>query len=287
MRFLFAFFLGILFSGCGLIDKPESQPAYIVVDEVKVKLPNSEAFESHDIIDLWSYLDSENLGIFPIPTHIPCLPENEEVTVSFLAGIRSNGIASSVSIYPMLDPVEYKLIMEPGETYAYVPEFKYNEEVKIRFNEGFELSSDLLSYDSDDNPYTNVIKDYEVFRSGSAAGRLDVPDSLDFVEVATADAYPGIPTNGTAVYMELDYMSEADVYIGIIGYENADQLNDPRKTYYLGLKPSAVWKKIYVDLTTPMVQSELAAYRLLFRAENRGSAEVETFRLDNVKLLHF
>jgi hypothetical protein len=287
LRPCFFIFFVFLLGGCSVLDEQEQQPAYIQVEEVTVNNPGGFGQTTHDITDLWSYLDGTNLGVYPYPTHIACLPQNDTVTVGFLAGIRQNGIASSVSIYPMLQPIEKRIVLQAGKEYLLNPVFSYREDVIKRFEAGFEGSSTLFEFDADLNSATQLKKDLSVKRSGDASGLIEVPDSLDFVEVASTEAYIGIPTNGNPVYLELDYLSTANVFIGLIGYQDADNLDQPLKSYYLGLKPSDIWKKIYVNLTEPVFQSDLAAYRVLIRAENRGTGAVEKVNLDNLKLLHF
>jgi len=287
MGFRFFIITLFIFTGCGLVDQSESEPAYVIVEDVSVKNPNGSGTVSHDISDLWSFLNGENLGVYPYPSHIACLPAPESNTLSFIGGIRENGIAKSISIYPMLEPLEYQIELTPGENHLINPSFSYRNDVIIRFDEGFESSPDFLSFDADNNIGTKLERDTEYMKTGFASGKLSVPDSLDFVEIATAEAYPSIPVDGSVVYLELDYLSSADIFIGLIGYQDPVLLDQPLKSYYLGLVPVDEWKKIYVNLTEPLFESGLAAYRILIRAENNGDNTEEIVRLDNLKLLHF
>lgn len=274
-------------TGCNLLDEPELQPSYLNVETVTVKDPDGNGIVSHAITDLWSYLDGANLGVYPHPTHIACLPQTESSTVSFIAGIRENGIASSVSTYPMMEHLDFEINLEPGVSYPLNPEFRYRSDVIFRFDEGFESTANLFSFDADGDPNSNLLKNSEKSVTGTHSGVLIVPDTVDFVEIATADAYLGVPTDGTSVYLELDYTSEADVFIGLIGYQDAQNLTQPLKSYYLGLIPNEDWQKIYVNLTEPLFDSDLEAYRILIRAENNGTGNVEKVYFDNLKLLHF
>lgn len=286
----FLIILVVLLFGCSVLDDHESQPAYVVIEEVSVNNPDGSGTVTHDIRDLWSYLDGSSLGVYPHPTHIACLPQNETVTVSFIAGIRNNGIAYSISIYPMLDPVEWVLDMKPGENYSYNPVFNYRNNVIKRFETGFESAFGIFEFDADGNASSGIVKDTEIKRSGNASGLIVVPDTtdmLDFVEVATSEAYIGIPTDGTPVYLEIDYRATANLFIGLIGYQDPVNQYQPLKSYYLGLKPTDEWEKIYVNLTEPLLQSDLNGYRILIRAENTEVGNVETVHLDNIKLLHF
>jgi hypothetical protein len=277
----------LLFVSCNVFDQAEDQPAYVSIQSVRVEDPEGNSFSSHAVLDLWSYLDAKNLGVYPYPSHIACLPENERSNLSFVGGIRENGIASSVSIYPMLNPIEMEIELLPGENYPLDLSFNYRSDVILRLDQGFESAVSLFDFDADEMAETEMIKVTEKSKSGNASGKIVVPDSLEFVEVASSEAFIGIPTDGRSVYLELDYLSEADLFIGVIGYQDEAAETQPLKSYYLGLLPNEEWEKIYVNLTEVMFTSKLKAYRILFRAENNGSGVDEATYLDNLKLLHF
>lgn len=277
----------LLFVSCSVFDKAEDQPAYVSIESVRVKNPEGNSFSTHAVVDLWTYLDGTNLGIYPYPSHIACLPEDNHATLSFVAGIRENGIASYVSTYPMLNPIELEMDLFPGENYPLDLTFTYRSDALLRLDQGFETSISLFDFDADELPETNLVKVTEKSKSGNASGKIIVPDSLEFVEVASSEAFIGIPTDGSSVFLELDYLSEADLFVGVIGYQDEAAETQPLKSYYLGLLPNEEWDKIYVNLSEVLFTSELKAYRLLFRVENNGSGGEEVTYLDNLKLLHF
>ena len=145
----------------------------------------------------------------------------------------------------------------------------------------------LFSFDADDNPSTKMISTSTDAISGMHAGLLTVNDSTIFSQVANATILNDIPTSGDAVYLELDYKSEGDLFIGMIGYYDFEANSEELISYYLGLKKTDEWTKIYVNLSSELKISGLPAYRILFRAEYSGSGSEEQILIDNVKLIHF
>ena len=276
----------LLFS-CDLFDQKEAQPTYVEINQVSVKDPAGNSFVTHDIRDIWVYLNGQSLGVFPYPSYIPCLPEQINSELYFIPGIRDNGIASEVTIYPMLDYKVFEQNLVPGETYQFDPVFEYRKDIKIRIDEGFEQSSHSFSFDADDNPSTKMISTSTDAISGMHAGLLTVNDSTIFSQVANATILNDIPTSGDAVYLELDYKSEGDLFIGMIGYYDFEANSEELISYYLGLKKTDEWTKIYVNLSSELKLSGLPAYRILFRAEYSGSGSEEQILIDNVKLIHF
>ena len=279
--------LSIFFTGCQLVDQMESEPAYVLIGEVSVLNPDGNGTATQDVRDLWSYLNDQNLGIYPHPTHITCLPVPGVNKLSLLAGIRENGMASEVSVYPMLEALNYDLEMEAGSNYPINPVFQYRNDLFVRFDEGFEGVNHSWTYDADKNPSTQLKIINTNPKSGQYCAFLEVPDTLAFASVATGQGYVQIPTDGNAVYLELDYRGDCNLFVGLIGYADINAESTPYVSYYLGLKPKEDWTKIYVNLTSELFNSGLKSYRILLRAEHQTPGIPEGVYLDNLKLLHF
>ena len=267
--------------------EPQSEPAYIMVDSVSVLKPSGNGYYTHDIRDLWSYLNDTNLGIYPHPTHITCIPEPETNRLTLLAGIRENGIASEVSLYPFLDAYEKEMELKAGNTYMVNPVFTYRKDVVIRFDDAFEDNNHGWKFDADNHPETGLTLSSIEPKSGQSSAYVKIPDSLASVELATSQAYFDVPTDGSAVYFEMDYKGDARLFVGLMGYENANASGTPLVSYYLGLVPRDQWTKIYVNLTSELFNSGLPAYRILMRLEHQETGVTEGIFLDNLKLLHF
>jgi len=274
--------------GCRLLDSEEAQPAYLEIEEVSVLDPSGSGIVSHDVTDLWISLDGKTLGIFPYPTYVPCLSEQDQAAlISIIPFIRENGIASSVSQYPLLQHIELLHNFSPGELYPYDPVFRYRNDAVIRFDERFEKSNHIFGFDADNDASTGLFISDEKQKDGAYSGMVETSGLVSTIEIATNEAYTGIPVNGTAVYLEMDYLSSANVFVGLMGYEKLDAGSQALKSYYLGLKPTQEWKKIYVNLTSELANSGLKAYRVLIMVKHGGSSDIERLYLDNLKLLHF
>jgi len=279
--------LSLMFFSCSLFDKQEQEPSYIEVNETNVKVPGSETFVSSGIKDVWVFLDGANLGIYSPPTHIACLPQTEIPELSLLGGIRENGIASELVTYPMLLPYTQVKELKAGEILEINPVFEYRNDLFKRFDEGFEIQGHIFTFDADGDENTNLEISSDIKRSGSNSGFMKIDSLIPAVEIASSPPLIGVPDDGSAVYLEIDYLSDANLFVGLIGYEDPEGLSSPLKSFYLGLKPTTEWKKIYINFTSEFVNSALPSYRLVLRAEHSGSTGEERCHIDNVKLLHF
>jgi len=290
MKLFFLTVIGLLFlTSCSIFDPEEIRPAYIKLGGIKVYEPGtSDILTTHDVRDIWVYLDGNALGIFPYPGHVPVILENpeENALIQMVAGIRDNGIASYLTLYPFLEFYEMDQNILPGNVYEVNPVFKYRSNSLLRFNEGFEASSNLFSFDLDNDTETKISSTNTVKKSGVYSGHLFVNKEHTKLEAANASPLLNLPTNATSVYMELDYLADQDFYFGIIGYDETSG-SQGFKSYYLGMKKNTSWQKLYINLTEELATSKFDAYRFFFSLQLDTKNESANVYLDNIKLLHF
>jgi len=279
----------LLLTSCSVFDSEEIQPAYFKLGDIKVYEPGSTTvLTTHDVRDIWVYLDGESLGIYPYPSHVPVIPRNPESNSSmqFIAGIRENGIASYLELYPFLEFYELNQKILPGNIYEVNPVFKYRNNTLLRFNEGFEHSTQIFGMDLDEDPATGISQTSEMQKTGNYSALLTVNNEHPILESANTSALLNIPVNASSVYLELDYFADQDFYFGMIGYDETTG-NQGIKSYYLGLKENLEWQKIYINLTEEMAASKFDAYRFFFSLQLKSENDTAKVYLDNIKLLHF
>ncbi len=283
---LFLFF-GL--NSCSVFDPGEIEPGYIVVEDIMVYEPgNNSQVTTHDVRDIWAYLDGQALGVFPYPGHIPVIPANngETSSLQFLAGIRDNGIASYLTLYPFLEFYELDQVILPGKTYKITPVYKYRSNVVMRFNEGFEHISNTFGFDLDKDPESMITQSAEKVRSGSYAAMLSVNKDHPILESANTTPLLNLPIDGKSIYIELDYLADQDFFFGMIGYDE-NTGSQGIKSYYLGMKENSDWQKVYINITEELSSSKFDAYRFFFSLQLDSDKENAKVYLDNVKLLHF
>lgn len=281
-------FLFIL-SSCAVFDPEDIQPAYLKLGEIKVYEPGtSDVYTTHDVRDIWVYLDGTALGIFPYPGHVPVIPGNpdENSLIQMLAGIRDNGIASHLTLYPFLEFYEMNQKIIPGNIYEVNPVYKYRSNTILRFNEGFEHSSHLFSMDLDNNQKSKITGTTSNSRTGTYSGHLQVTKTDPLLEAANSTALLNLPVNASGVYLELDYLADHDFNFGMIGYDETTG-SQGIKNYYLGLKKNTSWQKIYINLTEELAASKFEGYRFFFSLQLNQDREAGNVYLDNIKLVHF
>ena len=106
-----------------------------------------------------------------------------------------------------------------------------------------------------------------------------------FIEVTHALTLTDLPVDGRAAYLEIDYKTEIEMSIGLLGIP----LNGQEYSNFLYIiKPSATWNKLYIELTDLLVLSKLPAYKILFRSFYPPNSPKASYRLqlDNIKVVH-
>lgn len=276
-----------LFLSCSLTDSDDVTPTFLNVSEVTVSPEPNQGSGSHNIEDLWVIVDGALVGIHQFPSKIPVLKTAASPTeLRIFGGIRRNGINSDAIEYPFYQQIIQPIDLIEGETINLDVEFKYRTDATFAFVESFDNSNNFTQ-DEDGNPMTSFVSSNEDPREGfaSGVGKVDAENSV--LELATDASFSDLPTNGAAIYLEMEYRSNLTLNVGLIGSLGTI----PLKNYFLFLKPTGnSWNKIYVELTSEILGSNLDAYKLVFGIEYNGEDTngAEGFlNLDNVKVIHF
>jgi hypothetical protein len=174
------------------------------------------------------------------------------------------------------------LDLDPAEVDSIKPLTEYKSEVQFAFIEDFE-SAHLFIDDQDEDPQTEmVITNTEVFE-GTGSGRITLTTDHDLIEVATITRYSEVPTNGSPVYLEMDYKNEIAFAVGLIGHQSG---MIPATYYIITLRPRDFWNKIYINLTDALNQSDLAEYQIVFLSSLDEDLDEGNIYLDNIKFLY-
>lgn len=279
----FYFVIGILVLtslGCALFENFDELPMFITVESVGVTTNPSQGSASHDIRDIWPSVDGQSIGVFEMPATFPVLDDDGIATMTYFAGIRRVGFMDDHTIYPFYERIIVDKDFEPESTCVENLTFNYLDDLSFRLVEDFELSH-VFTRDVDEDLETDLsITSVGCFEGN--CGLMTLTEENPEVEVATSSEIGGIPTNGTPVYLEINYQTEINLNIGLQAVINGTEFEQ----YFLTLTPNNIWNKRYIDLSEILQDSGLDTYRILFGATYQGSTSAE-IRIDNVKLIHF
>ena len=279
-------FIGIAggWSSCNLINPDESVPAYIEVQGITTTSNyTTQGTASSKITDVWVYAGGAYIGTFELPARIPILLEGKH-KITFGAGIKANGIASTSEFYNLYKFHEVELDLLPGKV-TVVDTFSvtYFPAIQYIWNEDFEkdTSGGGISLDTTGFSLGEIFPDsVEVFE-GKRSLKMQVTTAFNFIECRSiGDGY--ILPVGRDVYLEMDYKCSQPFIMGLIGVTN----NGEKRIPIIQLNPKSDWNKIYIRLG-PYVNfnSDAFKFKVYFRVALPSTLTEGTVYLDNLKLI--
>ncbi len=278
------------FTGCQLFDKEEQAPSYLYVESVGI---NSNYVDfgssSHNISDIWVYINDQLVGCYELPARIPILAEGSN-KLSFIAGVRVNGMSATRATYPFYAIKSYDLFLRSDSAIHIKPVFDFIQSSEIAFNEDFESAGIIFekSIGSDttievanapENLYVNTQDPTEI---SNYSGVINLNTIKDNFEIENIVGY-NLPKNGTYVFLEMNYKCTTPVMVGTKAYYSSTVNINP----LIGLNPTSTWKKVYINLTSA-VSSEINAlnFKIYFSGSLRSGATEDKILFDNIKVIH-
>jgi hypothetical protein len=271
-------------SSCNLINPDEPIPAYIEVQGITTTSNyTTQGTASSKITDVWVYAGGSYIGTFELPARIPILLEGKH-KITFGAGIKANGIASTNEFYNLYKFHEVELDLLPGKV-TVVDTFSvtYFPAIQYIWNEDFEkdTSGGGISLDTTGFSLAEIFPDsVEVFE-GKRSLKMQVTTAFNFIECRSiGDGY--ILPVGRDVYLEMDYKCSQPFIMGLIGVTN----NGEKRIPIIQLNPKSDWNKIYIRLG-PYVNfnSDAFKFKVYFRVALPSTLTEGTVYLDNLKLI--
>lgn len=284
--------LSLIVSTCSKEHPAGAFPSYIAIQDVQVAASRAtQGSASANISEIWLFVDDAFLGSYPPSATIPVL-KSGQVALRFEAGIRDNGIAATPELYPFYAPVAAMPTLEPERIDSFALTFRYHEGTQFALLENYEngltVFQDLITGAS----FNRLRAEEEAAFEGREGGLIELNAEFPSVELASVRRFGGLQDNGFAVYLEVNYRSEAPLQFGILGFAEGSEIPlDAR--YVAGFNPSDEWKKIYFNLGQAIVESQGEEFKLILQTslptENDGTYTRNTakVRIDNLKLLHF
>ena len=243
-------------------------PAYIHIESYNFEsFYLDEGTDSHNISDVWVYVDDQLIGSFELPATVPIL-KNGSHKLELRPGIKVNGIADTRAWYPLYQPSVYdNLEFIEDSVINVIPTAKYYENIEFAWMEDFELGG--LTFESSNDSDTIMVKteydDPNVFE-GYYCGLIELDAERSIYEGISLHEYD-LPQNGVPIFLEINFKTNNTIVIGVREQYNFEIIERP----LLNLNTTEVWKKIYVNLTKTVVEATGALDFKIFIGEARLS----------------
>ncbi len=279
----------ISISSCTKFDGEQTIPAYLKIDTVYQQTDNGyEGENSHEITDVWIYLDDQQMGVFEIPAEFPLLAMGKQ-RLEIRPGIKVNGISSTRAPYPLLKPIVY-------ENFDFYPDsiqelnnlnFKYYDNATFAWIEDFENSSiTIQELDNSDTviKQTSPANNPEAYLSNTSSfsGQINLTEDKPYYSAWSFFSYV-LPKNESPVLLEIDFKTDTYVSVGLLVHYNGGY--DPKPLVILN--HSEEWNHIYINLTpTINLYPDAIDFKILFEANLESGSSKSNIYLDNIKLIY-
>lgn len=259
-------------------------PAYLSINSMQVLAQSNQGSASHNIKNVWVFINSQPLGVYELPASVPVLEEGA-VQVLLRAGIANNGISETRSIYPFYAADTFSVQLAPMQAINRNSLLRYNSGTAFAFITDFEVGNNF----DDTNPNQNLLDitgNPALVFEGSRSATLTISQANPAFEIGTIDYYT-LPGNKVPVYLELNYQCDQPFQVAVKGV-NAGGNGVILPVLYVNTKNT--WNKIYIDLTetvSALGAEGLNQFQILFKSqlENNGATQA-SFYWDNIKLLY-
>ncbi len=281
-RLLFCLVL-LASQGCKYLYEPDAgMPSYIFVPGVTVTTTYAlEGTASHNVQDVWVYIDDQVQGIYQLPARIPILKQGD-VKLRLNGGIFLNGVSNTRAAYPHYAGFDTLINLVPGETDTIVPALRYNTAIEFVWKEDFELQGFTLRRNPQSDTTLIRTNDSAYVFEGNSSLLAFVDNTRPFFICETNTAFSLI-RDGSNQFIEINYRNNVPLSVGYIAYApDGSSFEQPIVVF----NPSDVWKKQYINLTPFIGGNSGYSYRIILAAiYNRNDGQTGQIQIDNLKLI--
>ena len=281
----FLLFCLLAFVGCNIINPSEEEAAYIEINSVNVITDVAiQGSNAANISDAWIYVDDKLIGAFEIPCRIPVLHSGTH-KVSIGAGVQLNGSSTLRTPYLFYRFHEQENVnLEPGQTTTLSPTFSYFDSLTFAFKANFDdLSGNKLTSTSSSDTTLSLCNNPARVFEGAGSCLVELFRDSGFVDFQMIDPV-SLPQGGANVFMEINYKNNQELLVGLRSYYTGASTKEEQ---VLTLRPTDIWKKVYINLTRP-VSSQLNAsnFRIFFQSTKPSGSEPLEVLIDNFKIIY-
>jgi len=286
-KLLSFFLIFVVFWGCGKLDPKIDAPSYIQIDNyTTVTDSNTQGTSNQTFTDVLITSSTQSYGYYPIPGKIP-IPLSGNDYISIRPVIKVNGVSYLRVDYPMMRGSDTNLILTRGQVTKVTPVFKYFTSVKFRYLENFQTTFSSMSDANPADTFCIKIVPTPSFPDGGSyclLMQLDNVISHTSCQAQTASAIQ-LPTNGTGVYLEINYKCNTAFEAGIIG-TNTQGIPSSDIRSVGGANATTTWKKMYFSLTDVLRSPPTYnLYYIYFRTTYDTSNPLNLIYIDNIKVV--
>jgi hypothetical protein len=272
-------------SGCYKFEGDQTVPAYLEIDSVYINTyyPD-EGSRTHNITDVWIYVNDNIVGAFELPAMFPVLAQGMN-KLEIRPGIKLNGISSTRVPYPFYNPIIFEdFDFTPDSTSSLeVLSTRYYNNLTFAWMEDFEgVGISIEDNPASDTTIVKVIRENSPDAQTQYAGAIYLNEENRIYGGSTSSAYP-LPSQGSPVLMEVDYKTNNFLTTGLL-------IRDPGgyvKVPLIVLNHSETWNKIYVNLGPNLsLHPSASEFRVYFEAGLDTDKTASTILLDNIKVIH-
>lgn len=260
--------------------KPSAKPVYIHIDKFTFSCdPSTEGSATAKITDAWIYINEQAVGVYQLPCTIPIIADGE-THILISPGIMRNGIPDKRAAYDNYISFKDTVTLLPLDTVTLLPATHYISGLKFNWMEDFEKGCSLSNYGGDTGIVRVNATDTAQVLSGTTSGVVKLTDNKTRMLIRTNTPLV-VPTDGTPLYMEMDYKNDIPLTIGFIADVNGVAVSHD----YVTLNPKKYWNKIYFDFTEPFASLKATNYHIVFKATKSVDGTSAYIRLDNIKFI--
>ncbi|MFT5601957.1 MAG: hypothetical protein ACI9N1_002207 [Flavobacteriales bacterium] len=277
--------IAVLMANCSVIDKPETVPAWIEIDEFDFTTVSSEGTDRHKIKDAWVYVNSNLEGVFELPARIP-ITENGNTKIDIIPGIYKNGIQSDHDKYPFYTYFSATMDLKADSTYQITSAIEYQDNLNFWIEDFEDPSIDFTpSNDSDTAMFIGKPSQFNDLLEGDA-GVIHMSSSNYLCQMNTDEViFADLPRNlAIPAYLEMDYKCNYPFEIGILSRD--DQLANYVRTPLITINAISTWNKTYLYL--PDVTNffpTATEFQIYIRVFNTTGADGIEVMVDNLKVI--
>lgn len=274
LLYLFIFFSLLFCFSCNKDKFKAPESSFLLINSVKLKTIAGQGDNSHNITDIWYYVNGNFKGIFPIGKVMPVVASgNAEITL--YAGIKNNGISATRLPYSLFKSITINQNLEAGKTYTLSPEFEYNSSAFFYYADDFESTGSSFMAGGD-SLYVITSDPSETYGGSGKSVYMAMNDAKPTANMIQSTPYY-LPGSGAIVYLELNYKCNQPFDVGVLGGGTAERTA-------ITVNSSEEWNKIYVQLTNAVsTQPVYPDYQVFIKA--RKSVSSPKIYIDNVKLI--
>lgn len=275
----------IAFFSCD--NEPAPEVAYLSIPELSITTNADQGASSANLTTIWVEQNGQELGAFLPPCKVPVL-SGEAQTFKFIPGINLNGTYSLRNQYEMLNTVSKTLDLAPGSTTSIAPnllKFSYKENISLNVVEDFEdIGLSLIETPKNSVVLERTTNLNELFiipgEANTKGGKWQIPP-MNIAEYKSISTFE-FPKYGANVWLELDYLTDVALTLGVFANEPLQTIQAPVVTLY----PNNEWNKVYINLVSEVSAYPNAGdYHLFIGAINNSDSDTARVLFDNFKVL--